>query len=294
MSSNTEGCNSFFHLLQRHLEYGHAVEVSIFDVESVDSAAILILLAVMIRFKAAGIRFGGDYPRRKDVKRYFTRSGFFTALYNTYEERESYSLDPKRGLHSHADKHVNAELTARVISNAAVTVWGEPRRCQGVQRILLELMQNTNNHASPTAQGEKHWWFSVEHDKARQRVTFTFVDLGVGVFESLDSKGRTSKWYGWRAQFFAFFRQMDNAEIMREILVGSLHQTVTKQSFRGKGLPGIREVLERGGVSNLRVITNDVDADVSAEAYRQLKVPFGGTLVIWQLDPSNHSAPAYD
>jgi hypothetical protein len=290
---NPEECNRFVAVLRRHLAKRNVVQVSLFNVARIDSAAILILLSVMIRFKAAGVDFGGDFPKNAAVRDAITKSGFFQGLYRrSFDEQETYSVSYDRELHTHAEKQVNSELTAEIVEKAATTVWGEPRRCPGVQRILLELMQNTNNHASLGAHGEKHWWLSVYHQRRQHRALFTFVDFGVGVFASLDSKGKTSKWYGWRNVLYDVFWRMDNAEVMNAILDGRLHETITKQSFRGKGLPGIREVLTRNGVSKLLIITNDVYADVGAGRFQLLKVPFEGTLVVWEVEPSNVSFPA--
>ncbi|HEV2149712.1 MAG TPA: STAS domain-containing protein [Longimicrobiaceae bacterium] len=294
MVHNPEGCNAFFATLAHHLERRNPVRVSIYGVRRVDSAAIVILLAIMIRFRAQGVGFGGDFPKDQAIREAIAKSGFFQGLYRKYEDRDTYSVSPERGLHTHAEKKVNSVLTARIISNAATTVWGEPRRAQGVQRILLELMHNTNNHAALEGQGEKHWWLSVNHQKKKHKVTFTFVDFGVGVFTSLDSKGKTSKWFGWRDQLITVLKRMDNPMIMKAILDGRLHETVTKQSFRGKGLPGIRQVQSRNGVSNLLIVTNDVYAHVGRGEYSSLKVPFSGTLVIWELQPSNSCTPAHE
>ena len=62
--------------------------------------------------------------------------------------------------------------------------------------MYLELMQNTNNHASLKVFGEKHWWLSVNYDKDNNKVKFSFVDFGMGIFKSLENKNSKSKIYG--------------------------------------------------------------------------------------------------
>jgi hypothetical protein len=157
------------------------------------------------------------------------------------------------------------------------------------------LMHNTNNHASLGAKGEKHWWLSVHHRRSRRRVTFSFVDFGVGIFRSLDGKRTNERFHGWRTSEFGTIIPpgATNAQLLQLILTGEMHRTVTKEDFRGKGLPGIREVWERNHISNLRIVTNDVYADVARDEYRTLNPPFDGTLVVWELEESNRSCP-YD
>jgi hypothetical protein len=221
------------------------------------------------------------------------RSGFFDVLYNKrYEEQDAYTIRSAKAIYTHANKTVDAPLSAQLIARAAATVWGEERRCQGVQRVLLELMQNTNNHASLSAQGEKHWWLSVRHLPGEKKVQFAFVDFGIGVFESLDNKTPGSKWFAWRTKVGTLLRRTDNAEILELILKGDMHSTVTGHPFRGKGLPGIAEVLQRSGISNLVIVTNDVYADVAAGKYLLLPRPFQGTMVYWELNNANTSTRA--
>ena len=81
----------------------------------------------------------------------------------------------------------------------------------------------------------------------------------------------------------------DNPEIFKLLLEGHMHMTVTGQHFRGKGLPGIREVLSRNQISNLKIISNDVFTDVSKDNYQKLNQEFSGTFVTWELNENNNN-----
>lgn len=72
---------------------------------------------------------------------------------------------------------------------------------------------------------------------------------------------------------------------------GEIHRTVTGQHFRGKGLPGIKEVLNRNQISNLCVISNNVIAKINTNsAFNKLKSEFCGTFVSWELNELNENA----
>jgi len=293
MIGNPEESIAFVNKLAEHYDRRKRVYVSLQNIKRIDYDAIVVLLAILIRFKAAKIGFNGDFPQDESAREILLKSRFFESLYRKFADQAVYRVGSENAIHTHANKSVDPTLSARIIEKASESVWGKRRRCQGIQRIFMELMQNTNNHASFYSQGDKHWWVSVNHRPKDKRVFFTFVDFGVGVFRSLDNKTVGSKWFAWRTKLGTLLRRTDNAEVLELILAGVLHQTVTGKQFRGKGLPGIKEVLDRQGVSNLFIITNNVYADISKNSYRLMGNEFGGTLVSWELDQSNLST-AYD
>ena len=71
------------------------------------------------------------------------------------------------------------------------------------------------------------------------------------------------------------------------LLEGDMHMSVTGQHFRGKGIPGIKQVLDRKQISNLSIISNDVTADVTNNIYLKLNNQFSGTFIAWELNESN-------
>jgi hypothetical protein len=68
------------------------------------------------------------------------------------------------------------------------------------------------------------------------------------------------------------------------LMSGELHRTVTGEHFRGKGLPGIKEVFERQQISNLFVISNNVFANVTKDEYNKISSNFSGTFVFWEIN----------
>lgn len=253
--------------------------------------ALVVLLSILIRFKASKIGFNGSIPLLPEPQRILIESGFLDNLYRQIGDSDRYKLLKGGTISTHAYKKVDSELTSEIISNASEHIWGEIKRCPGVQKALVELMHNTNNHAEHTTKGNKHWFLSVQHIKKEKRVCFSFVDFGVGIFDNLDNKGRDSKWYNWDTHLLKLFKWSNNSELLKLILQGDLHTTVTKKSYRGKGLPGIHDVLKRNQFNNLHIITNDVFADVGAKNFNKMKNKFSGTFVYWELTGDNHNLP---
>lgn len=256
-------------------------------VKTISYDAIIVLLSIMVRFKAAKINFNGDFPENEEAKKILDESKFIQYLYQSFRDEDRYQLGQNSSIVTHAWKDVDSELGNEIIKNASKTIWGEERRCQGVQRTLIELMLNTNNHADDSKKGEKHWWLSVHHDKDNKKVSFAFIDFGVGVFTSLNNKRQGSKFYGIVDKLKERVKFGSNADLLRLILDGTLHRSATGKPYHGKGLPGINKARERNQISNLNIITNDVHASLDNDSFRIMSKSFSGTFVYWELNKEN-------
>jgi hypothetical protein len=281
----------FISELKRCFQRHRSVFIRLTDVQVINSDALLVLLSVLIRFKSNNIEFKGNRPKNKNVYKDLLDSGFFEYLYQQeMPQLESYNVNRTNRIVSHGDKNVDAELGAELIKSASKTVWGEERLCPGVQRVLIELMHNTNNHAVINKKGGKHWWVSVTHYESK--VAFSFVDYGVGIFSNLINQKK--------GKFFLTIRKMfkknsisaaDQIRLLEEIFSGKLHYTATNDYYRGKGLPGIYNAYIKNRISNLALITNEVyfSSNNNVTMYQPLSVAFNGTFVYWELNNECHS-----
>ncbi len=290
LNSNTNQVLDFIRKIENKFNAKKPVFVNLNNVQDIDSGAIILLLSIMIKFKSGNIEFNGNFPKRLTAIELLRTSGFFESLNKKeFQEEDNYEIagTDKGGILTHANKRVDPILAARLIETSSLTIWKEIRRCQGVYRVLIELMQNTNNHAEIGKPGEKHWWLSVNHTSGERKVRFAFVDLGVGIFESLAHKPSDSKFAKWKEKFQNFIEGKNNPELLRLILSGNFHFTVTGLDFRGKGLPGIFHAQKLGQISGLRIITNDTYCCPSENSYVKLSTPFIGTFVYWEVNKDN-------
>lgn len=193
---NPEEVCKFIAQLRECFDKKKPVWVVLKHVREIDYDGITVLLSVMVRFKSKHIEFNGDFPLDKVVRKTIEDSKFFDHLKGTFRDEDAYDLTGKSSILTHAKRTVDSELGQKLIESATQTVWGEKRRCPGIQRTFIELMQNTNNHASLETEGDKHWWLSVKHIKEQNRVAFSFVDYGVGVFYNLKNKPQDNKFFG--------------------------------------------------------------------------------------------------
>jgi hypothetical protein len=287
---NPEDISEFISHIRQLEKDKQPVFVKLQHVKEIDYDGITVLLSAVVRFKAQRILFNGDLPSDQVARLIIEESGFFDYINDRFKDEDQYKLEGKK-IFTHAKKNVDPELGQKIIEAASKTVWGKQKRCPGVQRVFLELMQNTNNHASPEGFGEKHWWLSVKHIKEENRVTFSFIDYGVGVFNSLGNKRPGNKFYGaidkLREKVFVAITRNSDPGVLKLIFEGELHRTATGKTYRGKGLPGIYQALQRSQISNLSMITNNVVYNSSSNEYLPLQFGFEGTFVYWELNTQN-------
>lgn len=284
---NPAGVVEFISKLEKYYTNTEKVFVVLKHVKSISYDAIVVLLSIMVLFKAKKIRFNGDFPDNEEANVIIEESKFLKYLYQSFKEEDRYQLGQNSSIMTHAWKDVDSELGNEIIKSASKTIWGKEKRCQGVQRTLIELMLNTNNHADDIKKGEKHWWLSVHHNKAKKKVSFAFIDFGVGVFTSLNNKRSGSKFFGVLDKLKEKIKIGNNSELLKLIMDGTLHRTASGKSYHGKGLPGINKARERNQISNLNIITNDVHANLDNDSYELMSKTFSGTFVYWELNENN-------
>lgn len=283
--NNPDEVLDFIHKLSIAYEARKKVYVKLKDVTNITNDALVLLLSNVAQFKAARIPFNGNRPRKQEIEKIINDSGFFEILYRKYNEdrvQTGYDLS-HQDIFTHAQKNVDSQLTANLILQNSEFLWGEKRRCQGVQRIFIELMQNTNNHASHTV-GDKYWWISVSRRKDPNTICFSFIDYGMGIFASLANKPPTDKFFGWVDKIKNICSPEKHYEVLKTMLSGEFHNTVTNSYFRGKGLPGIYREFSKGAIHNLIIISNDTYGNVAKNDYRSLKNELNGTFVYFEVD----------
>lgn len=277
---------SFINELEDRFEQKHEVYIEMKDIVNISIDAISVLLSCLAKFKENGLYFEGSFPKDHKCKNKIIESGFFDYVGQTYEnmvENNGVRLRGKQdAIITHGSLDVLQDLSADVILEANSYIHGEKRRNFGVQSTLIELMTNTGEHASGSTKTKKEWWMSIEKTDNPKTVRFSFIDYGIGIFNSLHKKG-------WLQMIRNKLSNQSNADCLREIFARKLHKTSTGESFRGKGLPEIKENLDNNSFSNLKVLSNDVFADVAAGQYSNLDYHFNGTFFYFELTKENNS-----
>lgn len=287
LTQNPEDSLAFIAQLESCFEKKKKVFVNLENVETIAHGAIVVLLSVLVKFKANKIDFNGNFPKNQKANANIKKSGFFEYLYKeNFRIQDEYNFE--RDICTHANKKVDSKLSDEIIKRASNFIWNEERRCTGLQRVFIEIMQNTNNHASLTKTGEHHWWATVYYSKEDKKVCFAFIDYGVGILKSLENK-KDGKFVGVVPKIKELFNPNSNADLLKLLLNGEVHKTATGNYYRGKGLPGIFEACKNNKISNLVIISNDAIADYANKKYKSLRNKLSGTFFYWELNSKNDS-----
>lgn len=269
---NTVAVLSYLEKIQDHINRRKPVLINLKEITNLTNDAIVLLLALVKNPSITkGVPIKGNYPRDEELRKIFQESGVFKANGNEDE--------PKNYILTRQNKKAEGGMANELIKRATSIIFGQEARCPGVYRALMESMANTCYHAKPQQIGHETWWLTVYNDRKENKVCFAFIDLGVGIFKS-------SNISGFREKLSMLFGIKDNRDVLKEIISGR-KMSSTKIPYRGKGLPTIYKGLERNYYSNLKLISNDVKADLSADKYEKLTKEFSGTFLYWELNNTN-------
>jgi len=272
-AENTEAVLQYLEELKVLFKRRQNVLINLKEVTNLTNDAIVLLLSFVKNPKITnGVMIRGNYPKDDRLRKIFVESGVFKQ--NNGNENE-----PKNYILTRRNKKAEGGIAAELIRRATKEIFGAEGRCPGIYKALMESMANTCYHAKPQQIGHETWWLTVYHDREDNHVSFAFIDLGVGIFKS-------SKMNDFKAKAASLFGLSDNRDILKEIISGRKLSS-TKIPYRGKGLPTIYKGLERNYYSNLKIISNDVKADLSKDEFVKLKKEFNGTFLYWELNNTN-------
>lgn len=232
----------------------------------------------------------GNVPKNDIAHDMLASSGFFK-----FVRTEDRVKNRSRGtIEKFSDHKVASTKTAQLIENVGKALGMSAHQEDGHQTTAVECMTNTREHASghqSNRKGKKKWWFSTYRDPQTRVAKFAFVDLGIGIFVSLERQKPQ-----WLIDFIAKPGPEKRAGILEKLLTDQTENNVlpprkrtsTKQSHRGKGLPNIARRNRQKQTRRLKIISNNVVADVENSDYLTLEQDFPGTIICWEHWPIDY------
>lgn len=288
---NETGVIEFQNKLQLCFDKRQKVLVRLENVNEMTTDAILILLSIMVRFRSENLDFNGTQPRDPLINSRLINSGFFSHLYDQ-NDLDQFNFKKIEGrIYTHGQKTVSSNLADDLVKFSSEKIWGEPRRCPGVQKTLIELMHNTFDHAGPD-KGSRHWWISVESDSKSKQVTFSFLDYGVGIFRSLKNKKPGEPLYNAYEKLCNLFPfATTDYEKLRLILEDKIKLTQSGAYYRGKGLAKIFSHYKESRIGSLFILSNYASANPVNNDYHELVNEFTGTFISFTMDKNIKTLP---
>ncbi|SFB36117.1 hypothetical protein [Algoriphagus aquimarinus] len=255
------------------------VEFDISKIKKLTPDAISLLVASVNskKFIKGGLYKGGapEDPKLKDL---FIKSGF----YDFVNSRKKL-LNPLDKDHVILHKERDYKVRPRIAKNACLHSLkflknaSSPKPFEELYEIMIEAMQNTNNHASLKNIEKTKWWMYVYNDKENKVSKFCFFDLGVGIFESL-------VYQNYIKNLFLELNLISNSAFVKDLLNGRIQSRVDiDNSIRGKGIPQIVNNAQLDCFKKFILISNEVKIDLKNKTHVSLDYKFGGTFFYWEL-----------
>lgn len=277
--TNLEETTTFFNdiisFISDDTNFGENIFIDLSKITDYTTDALMYLIAMLNNlnehFKGK-YRFWGNVPMDSRIKKKFRESGFFRYVHYEGKLPLSSSTDNIKIVSGdNSNPIISKQISDFIAEKANISVFD----CRFIYIMLIELMSNTNKHAyNDTNVLSPHWYCFVEYDN--NIITVTFMDTGTGIPSTVRKN---------------FSEKLDILKIKGEdkYVISALNgdfRTSTYKSYRGKGLPKIREICSKEKIFNMRIITNKADVVVKKDGYNSCVInkPFIGTLYNWQIN----------
>jgi hypothetical protein len=282
----------FLHELDGHFKRGHKVKIDFRATTFVTSDAFTVLLSKLHdkRFCPHLEKVWLLQPHKtSSIRAVWDNSGMAKQL--VVQPKVLEKIEQLGNIINISNENAIAEQTSEIIELAMENLYGKRQYCPPVQTVFVELMDNTTAHASPDINQREMWWASVYFDKERQTLCYSFVDNGLGILETAQTKQGFSWSDGLYGDYTLFGKEFgtERSKILQDIFARKTRRNPSRtgESYRGHGLNRIYKRSESNHISNLIVVTNDVHAKVAERNFRMMNNSFHGTFFYWEYSDGN-------
>lgn len=280
--SNTEETVRFLQRINSFWQKRKNVFIVLREVETIDHSATTTLLALVSRFHAIGAKVSGDFPANTVANKIIRQSQFFEQIQKISPSSKDYTLKRDNQIIGEAGTQtIDRETALSIREDVSQTITSSANYAfTTLHPMFMELMQNTYEHASEDA-GTVHWWLSMNHDKDKKTVSFHFIDYGRGIVDSVLKKENNRITAAFKTLAITLFNANQSSDIISRLLKNE-HKKQTY--YRGKGIPSLKEALDKKRIKCLSIITNKAFVDVAGNIARDLQTDFTGTYITWVLN----------
>lgn len=269
---NTNETLKYFVDAERLFKKKDKLNLNIDDITELTPDAIALLVA-SINDKDFHHNSGykGDAPKKPELKKIFKESGF----YNFVSSKGFNRIGDGNLLHKEMHTKVMPVLAMKAALTGIRHTFGNEEPYEPLYDILIECMSNTNNHASLKSNEKCKWWLYVYNEPDTKNTSYSFLDLGVGIFDSIVVQGYLKNLLKGTVVY-------KNIKIVDDLLSGKIQSRVDEDNeIRGKGIPQIVEHSKHKTFKEFYIITNDVKINLKTFEKEQLDYNFSGTFLYW-------------
>lgn len=244
--------------------------VLIFDMSEIieiDVAALMYIKVILGILKKQNrlLKLQGIYPNDERMKKFLIKTGIGTEKQDSiFKIREGNDVD--RSLIPNIIDELNTE-------NIKISLKSQ----KALYSILLELMDNTKQHAYTNKNEDDNWYFYLQPQE--NKIQFVFLDTGLGITKTIRNQNFE---FSVNKEKIIKANSFPDSTILKLALTGGFKVSATRENNRNKGLPNIynRVILEE--IKNLKIISHR--AVFNFNNNMDLTEALNGTLFYWEVD----------
>ena len=280
---NTDAMIRYLNDCEKVLHKSKKIIIDISKIETLSTDAIALLVACVNDRNFSG-RYGqisGNAPIKKELANLFVESGFYKYVETDNRTLKYTEKADENLLHKESHIKVQSDLAKKACMLGTMHVFNTSSPFPTLYEMLIESMSNTNNHANKGERGKTKWWLYV-YNAPNNKTCYSFVDLGVGIFDSIP--------VAIYKQVAKMLNITHNADLVKDLLDGKIKsREKVDQNIRGKGIPQIARNSESDKIGRAYIISNDVKVNLKTKSSERLKDNFKGTFLYWELiNPQNN------
>lgn len=267
---------SFLRIVDQKVRTRHLF-IDMSGVTTLTAEAVAAFVAVMKSTKHENVKIRGNLPSSGPLATKLEEFGFYEQVIPpksfvpaTEAAKKGTILIRGNQFKLEKDNTVQSEIAGKMVDFARRLFPDDPHK--GVFTMFMEATTNTVEHASRTNQPMR-WIAGAYYDKERNVMSFTVIDRGVGILNSVKFQRALSALWGRVA--------WGSGEKLRQLLLGNMRSR-TQEPHRGLGLPGAFAAFKANRIADLAIISNHGFAHARAKQYEELSTAFDGTIIYWE------------
>lgn len=279
--NNTDEVLKYFVECKSLLHKKEKVQCDLSHITSLSSDAIALLAACTNDESFLGKRgsIRGNAPEDLELLKLFIESGFYNHVKSAKKIKSAHKSDMNL-FHQESNYQVQSDVAKKACILGTEHVFGSAKPFPDLYEMLIESMSNTNNHASHNTKVDHYKWWLYTYNAPGGRTMYTFIDLGVGIFDSIPVQTFKS--------VQKFFGIVKNEDLVKDLLDGKIKsREKVDNNIRGKGIPQITTNSSSPHFARAYIISNDVKIDLKNKTAETLNSNFSGTLLFWELTNGN-------
>lgn len=263
-----------------HKEKKITIDISQIEQLSTDAIALLVACVNDISFTGKYGILRGNAPNNIELAKLFIESGFYKHVETDNPNLKHRNKAEENLLHRESHVKVQSDIAKSACQYGTRHVLNNDKPFPIVYEMLIEAMSNTNNHANKIERGKTKWWLYV-YNAPNNTTCYSFVDLGVGIFESVPMSAYK--------KLKKLLNISSNTDLAKDLLEGKIKsREKIDQNIRGKGIPQIARNSDSENIGRAFIISNDVKINLKTKLAEKLDNDFKGTFLYWELiNPQN-------